>query len=113
MVPDTALSSINDVYKLNDRKFYTVNLLARLDWLEHGFGTRDSSFDIEQITTVRQIHSDTVIETDGAPGVAGEGDALITDRPGALLGIKTADCLPILIADERLRTVAAIHAGWR
>jgi hypothetical protein len=41
------------------------------------------------------------------------GDALVTNRPGVLLSIRTADCHPILIADSRGRAVAAIHAGWR
>src|SRR5205085_5378945 len=33
--------------------------------------------------------------------------------PGAVVAIKTADCIPVLLADERLHAVAAIHAGWR
>lgn len=41
------------------------------------------------------------------------GDALITDQPGFLLSIRTADCLPVLIVDPRRRAVAALHAGWR
>lgn len=42
-----------------------------------------------------------------------EGDALVTITPGQFVAIRTADCLPILIADERLHAVAAVHAGWR
>jgi len=41
------------------------------------------------------------------------GDALVTDRPGLLLAILTADCLPVLILDVRQRVVAAAHCGWR
>jgi hypothetical protein len=37
----------------------------------------------------------------------------MTDRPGVLLGIQTADCIPVLVADRRRRVVAAFHAGWR
>ncbi len=40
-------------------------------------------------------------------------DALITATPHVLLGIQTADCLPILLCDERTGAIAAIHAGWR
>ena len=41
------------------------------------------------------------------------GDGLITSEPGILLGIKTADCLPVLIADPERRAIGAFHAGWR
>jgi polyphenol oxidase len=42
-----------------------------------------------------------------------EGDGLVTNTPGMLVGVRTADCVPILIADERTRAVASVHAGWR
>ena len=48
-----------------------------------------------------------------SPGPQGDGDALVSNLPGIGLSIRTADCLPILIADPRKRAVAAIHAGWR
>ena len=41
------------------------------------------------------------------------GDALMTDVPGILLGVQTADCIPVLVADKRTHAVAAFHAGWR
>jgi YfiH family protein len=37
----------------------------------------------------------------------------MTDEPGLLLGVQTADCIPVLVADRKRRTVAAFHAGWR
>lgn len=40
-------------------------------------------------------------------------DALVSDAPKVLLGVKTADCVPVLLADVRTRAFAAIHAGWR
>jgi YfiH family protein len=43
----------------------------------------------------------------------GEGDAMISNTPGLTLVIRTADCLPILIADPENRAIAAVHAGWR
>jgi YfiH family protein len=42
-----------------------------------------------------------------------ECDAFVTSAPGVLLGIQTADCLPVLIADPKTGAIAAIHAGWR
>jgi YfiH family protein len=53
------------------------------------------------------------IDAAGRAGVLAEGDALVDDTPGTLLGVKTADCVPLLLVDERQRAVAAVHAGWR
>jgi YfiH family protein len=53
------------------------------------------------------------MEDTSAAGEAVKGDAAITNLPGTLLGIQTADCVPILLADTQTRTVAAVHAGWR
>jgi YfiH family protein len=87
--------------------------LARLPWLIHGFGYRDSEYPVE-ITTLRQIHSARVIDAAGRLGDRiEEGDAMISDTSGLVIGIRTADCVPVLLADVRLRTIAAIHAGWR
>jgi len=90
---------------------YRARALARFDWLEHGFGTR--FFDPpEPLATLHQIHSDIAVYAAG-PGCLGDGDAILSDLPGHFVGVKTADCLPILLVDERHRTVAAVHAGWR
>jgi len=87
--------------------------LEELDWAEHGFGTRHSAWPApERLATLKQIHSNLVFDA-AAPGLIGEGDALITNEPGVLVGVKTADCVPILLADFRNRVVAAVHAGWR
>jgi YfiH family protein len=82
--------------------------------LEHGFGARISSGwpDTTNPASVRQIHSDIIVVAEHT-GCLAEGDALITNRPGITLSIRTADCLPILMADPKNRAVAAVHAGWR
>ena len=90
---------------------YRSRALARFEWLEHGFGTR--LFDPpEPLATLHQIHSDIAVYAD-RPGCLADGDALLSDSPGRFVGVKTADCLPILLVDERHRAVAAVHAGWR
>ena len=67
------------------------------------------------IIKLRQVHSGTVLDIDdtSAAGEPVEGDAVVTAIPGIMLGVLTADCVPILIADFDGRAVAAIHAGWR
>ncbi len=83
-------------------------------WLIHGFGTRQSEKWTHRVgrTWVHQIHSGTVHRATEA-GYVADGDALISDVPGLLLEIRTADCLPVLLMDPVRRVVAAAHAGWR
>ena len=90
----------------------TSGLLARLPWLDHGFGTRNTNLDQAQMASLQQIHSNIARIADCA-GRIGEGDALITRASGVDVSIRTADCFPILLADPETRSVAAIHAGWR
>ena len=59
-----------------------------------------------------QVHGTDVLTATDAGRFTGY-DALITNRPGLLLGVTIADCVPILIYDHAHRAVAAIHAGWR
>lgn len=100
------------MFRLDSGNVYRASSLEELDWLDHGFGTRLSPPPADPLATVRQIHSDKVLIADRA-GVLGEGDALISNTPGITLSVRTADCLPILMADSRSRAVAAVHAGWR
>ncbi|HEU4498616.1 MAG TPA: peptidoglycan editing factor PgeF [Sphingomicrobium sp.] len=67
------------------------------------------------LASVHQIHSPTaVLVTEAtANDERPKADALVTDRPGLLLGIVTADCAPLLLADTEAGVVGAAHAGWR
>lgn len=69
----------------------------------------------DRVATVHQVHGTTVLEVNRAAGqgAVGEADALLTSTSGLAVGVKTADCLPILIEDRRTHAVAAVHAGWR
>jgi len=102
-----------------------------IPWLVHGFSTRGAGdfsplaegagvptpWDDEglRLTWLRQIHSDLLLVDGGDPAAAErpEGDGLLTRQAGLLLGIRTADCLPLLFVDRRSQTVSAVHAGWR
>lgn len=111
----------------------------------HGFTTRDLGNDYEKIAQVlhlpvsqicylEQTHSADVIRVNSPPGplscgqergspsggetaiCLGQGDALVTDQPGLVIGVKTADCIPLLAQGKNQKgktVVAAIHAGWR
>ncbi len=67
------------------------------------------------LVTVHQVHSPDAIVApapwpdDGRP----KADAIVTDRPGLALGILTADCAPVLLADAQAGVIGAAHAGWK
>jgi YfiH family protein len=65
------------------------------------------------LVTLKQFHSDVIHVFDAPSSDPCRGDASITNRPGLLLAIQTADCVPILLVDPKKRAIAAIHAGWR
>ena len=68
------------------------------------------------IIALRQFHSNHIVQTVAADALRDrpqKADGQMTDEPGLLLAIQTADCIPVLVADRRLRAVAAFHAGWR
>jgi polyphenol oxidase len=66
-----------------------------------------------RLVTLKQIHSDIIHFIEEAPEAPLNGDGILTRTPGVLLGIQTADCLPVLIADPEKNAVGAFHAGWR
>lgn len=97
--------------------------------LNCGMGSGDDPFFVETnrrlaadailpeapIASVYQIHSPVAVIVNAvAPyGERPQADALVTDQPGLLLGIVTADCAPVLLADAEAGVVGAAHAGWR
>lgn len=80
-----------------------------------------STTNAAELVTVLQFHSGVVqVVKRGAGALATDegkavlrGDGLMTNETGLMLGVQTADCVPVLVADTRTRTVAAFHAGWR
>jgi YfiH family protein len=68
-----------------------------------------------RLVTAYQVHSpDCLVVTEPWDEAARpEADALVTDRPGLLLGILTADCAPVLLADREAGVIGAAHAGWK
>jgi YfiH family protein len=76
---------------------------------------RDAILPDATLVTLYQVHSPDVVRINAAipHDVRPEADALVTDRPGLLLGILTADCVPVLFADIDAGVIGAAHAGWK
>jgi YfiH family protein len=100
----------------------TIPRLERIPFLRHGFGDRawrETEFKRSMAGEgfhplfLKQIHSDIVHFIDELPRQRLRGDALITRLDGVLLVIKTADCLPVLLVEEKKRVIAAVHCGWK
>ena len=69
--------------------------------------------EVSHLATLRQVHGIRVVTLDRPPDGRPEADAAVTRTPGLALGILTADCLPVLLADRDAGVICAAHAGWR
>lgn len=102
--------------------------------VEHFFGTRLSSLSVTPgrsfaprlphgdwaatvMVSVKQVHGTEALVVDQPVGQGdffeGGWDALVTNQPGVIVTVRTADCVPVLLHDPVQRVVAAVHAGWR
>src|SRR5439155_37751 len=71
----------------------------------HALAARPAAF-------LKQVHGASVAHVSHG-GHAGQGDALMSDKPGLPVAVFSADCVPVLLYDPEGRRVAAVHAGWR
>ena len=101
----------SDSFRLDSDGIYKCEAFQEFGWQTHGFGTRVSSPPVD--VTLRQIHSGCVVNAAGIEDRSRQGDALVTNEIGRSIGVRTADCVPILLLDSKNRAVAAVHAGWR
>lgn len=102
---------------------------GELSGLNVGYGSLDDRAAIDEnrrlaiasilpgagLATVHQVHSADVVfaESVWPQSERPRADAMVTDRPNILLGILTADCAPVLLADVNAGVIGAAHAGWR
>lgn len=72
-------------------------------------------FNVDDIIYLKQIHSDKILKyvKNNKSIKDEEGDAIITNEKNVIIGVFTADCVPIILVDEENQVVAAIHSGWR
>lgn len=98
-VSEGAFRSLNASHSVGDRPEAVAENLRRLA----------EAANTSELLTITQVHGDAL--SHDRAGV--EADGIWTGRPHVALGIRTADCLPVLIEDRAGRRVAAVHAGWR
>jgi polyphenol oxidase len=96
-------SSLNLSVAVGDREGDVAENLRRL--------AQDAGLAPESLVTLQQVHGDRVVRA--APGAAAEADGVWTDAPGCWVGVKAADCVPVLLSSAEGHLVAAAHSGWR
>jgi hypothetical protein len=102
---------MSDSFRLGSDGIYRCDAFQQFVWQKHGFGTRQGNPEAQ--ITLKQIHSDRVLNANVLRNRDHEGDALITDCVDRSIGIRTADCVSILLLDCQNRAIGAVHAGWR
>jgi len=97
----------------------------RIDGLLCGFGDRRVAAPPSTVLLREQVHGDRVIDADATPIREGNGcrdgyarldadaDAVVVTGAGCVAGVRTADCVPILLVAPHRHWAAAVHAGWR
>lgn len=124
---------------MTEREIWKSTLLERVPWLTHGTSTKDWGSlrypskeesgdawkparelfvsalggDPERFVLSGNIHGKKVVEVVCPVNRLDACDGLVTDQAGLMLGVKTADCLPIFFVDTRTRRIAIAHAGWK
>ncbi len=96
--------------------FIKSELINKSKAVEHYFGNKNFSIPInESVFFLNQVHSDVVINLDDFSNLNSEinGDAIITSKKNFFIGVRTADCVPILLTSKDSTFVAAVHSGWR
>jgi len=89
------------------------NVVHNRELFLRGLGAVNGQGELWPVVGVRQIHSAVIHRVLGVPASVLVGDGLITDTARLLLTVKTADCVPVLLADPERRAVGAFHAGWK
>lgn len=102
--------SLNLGFTVQDRR--STVLRNRAAFLQ-AIGAKNRKGTPWPLVTLRQVHSDIIHRVSRAPERPLVGDGLVTNKPGLIVGVLTADCLPIVILDPNRGAVGVFHAGWR
>jgi len=96
--------TLNLAYSVGDDRAHVAENRARV--------ASSAGWDVTALALAKQVHGADVIEVDrGSPAPVGHADVLVARVPGVVIGILSADCVPVALAGER--GVAMAHAGWR
>ena len=87
--------------------------LSALDGIKHAFYNAKDFQNAERPVLMTQVHSADVLILDEYTDVMPMVDALVTKTPNVNLTVKTADCAPVLLADDKNGVIGAVHAGWK
>jgi hypothetical protein len=107
-ISEGPFSSLNTGFLVGDREEDVRRNLALIG--------KAFAIPAERLVLMGQVHGDQIFIVDGdghPPDSIPECDGLITDRPGVALGIRAADCVPLLFVDSVRRVIGVAHAGWR
>lgn len=104
-------------WRITNTRMNSLIIYDTPDWVTAFSTGKDSCIEdlglqMDTLALPRQTHSDHVLKVSQA-GRPEDTDAVFTDTPDLCVCVKTADCIPVLLYDDRLHSVAAIHAGWR
>lgn len=90
------------------------NLLLKFKNIKHGFGLPDEIIDSKKVIFGKQIHGKKISVVNNKDiNLIDDTDGLLTYKKNIIIGIKTADCLPVLIFDNSKKIAAAVHCGWK
>lgn len=117
MVPHLTLSRFREQTR-SITHFFGTRRGPHYDGSSGEFGmVRTAKPDFPEVVSVKQVHGTDVLILD-RPVQVGEKfmegwDAILTNQPNLLVTVRTADCVPVLLADPKQRIVGMVHAGWR
>ena len=94
-------------------KVLQSHLLQQVMGIEHFSSLKESTHAERDVYLPRQVHGTHIIIKEEDTSVDTEADAVICQTNGQWIGVRTADCVPVLMAAPQSGMVAAIHAGWR
>lgn len=89
--------------------------LSQFPEIEHGFTTKKEKWSSKDLVLAQQVHGTEIalVSKDEVGKIINGADGLMTDQVKVKIGVRTADCVPILFYEPERKIIAAVHAGWQ